>query len=221
MSLGMARPRGVTRGTEQRATTRGAVPEPDVVTIILGQLGTPTLRSLERALSDDRVRILASDLQGAELVRAVRQELPQVVILDERVAHSLLLRLKGRQRATGLLVVANKPSYLFGTMLLAAGATCVARRASSAEILAAVLNASRGQPIYIAGNGGQRVEWQAWSKVRQLTPREREVFDLLRHRESDGQIALRLEIRPETVRKHTARILRKLEVRSKRDLARW
>jgi DNA-binding NarL/FixJ family response regulator len=202
-------------------STRGALAEPHLVEVILGQLDAPTRRSLESALKGDRVRILASDLNGAELERAIHQKRPQVAILDERVAHSLLLRLQARQQATGLLIVANKPSYLFGTTLLAAGATCVARGVSSAELLAAVLKASRGEPIYIAGNGGQRVEWQTWSRLRQLTPREREVFDLLRRRESDGQIALTLDIRPGTVRKHTARILRKLEVKSKRDLARW
>jgi DNA-binding NarL/FixJ family response regulator len=56
------------------------------------------------------------------------------------------------------------------------------------------------------------------AKIAALTPREREVFEGLGRAESNDEIAHELKIGVETVRTHTANILRKLGVRSRRAL---
>lgn len=52
-----------------------------------------------------------------------------------------------------------------------------------------------------------------------LTPREREVAEMLRKRYSDKEIAEALFISPRTVARHVMNILDKLDVRSRRDVA--
>jgi predicted ATPase/DNA-binding CsgD family transcriptional regulator len=57
--------------------------------------------------------------------------------------------------------------------------------------------------------------------ARGLTPREREVLRLLARRATDREIADELSISPRTVMHHVSRILAKLEVASRRDVAAW
>jgi DNA-binding CsgD family transcriptional regulator len=54
-----------------------------------------------------------------------------------------------------------------------------------------------------------------------LTPREREVLRLLAQRPTDREIADELSISPRTVMHHVSRILAKLGVASRRDVAAW
>ena len=62
------------------------------------------------------------------------------------------------------------------------------------------------------------VESRFEAKMATLTPREREVFEGLSRAETNDEIAHELQIGVETVRTHTAKILRKLGVRSRRAL---
>jgi DNA-binding CsgD family transcriptional regulator len=65
---------------------------------------------------------------------------------------------------------------------------------------------------------GHAVESRFEAKITTLTPREREVFECLSRAESNDEIAYELKIGVETARTHTANILRKLGVRSRRAL---
>jgi DNA-binding NarL/FixJ family response regulator len=197
---------------------KALMPVSDLVTVAVGRLDPLVLLGLIATLCGDPcVRILAADLTAASLERAVAQQAPRVVILNEAVEHSLLGRLTSREPPIGVVVLAHDPTRAYGMQVLGVGATCVAQNASSAEILAAVRLAAQGERRFLSADG-HRVEPRYPSNARLLTPREREV---LRHRSrgaSYAQIALAMGISVETVKKHAAGIRRKLGVHSTREL---
>lgn len=188
------------------------------LTVVLGRFDQLVRRGLADALREDpRVRIVASDLHDAALEEVVAREAPRVLILDEAIDHSLLARLKASQPRTGVLVLAGSSTRLYRTLLRSAGAGLLSSSAPIAEILAAVDIAGGGER---SATGDQLPEPAPGSPrgVNRLTPREREVFGCLSRGMSYEAIAVALHIAPETVRTHTRRICRKLEVPGKRSL---
>jgi DNA-binding NarL/FixJ family response regulator len=191
--------------------------ESDVVTVVIGRFDPVVRRGLVDILREDRcLRVLVSDLEGQAFECAVAQQGPQVVILDE-VAWSALSYWRSLQPATGVVVLARAPTRTYGMHLLATGATCLARTASCADILDAVHLTARGGRVFASADG-HRIERRYPVKTHSLTPREEEVLEHLSRDSSYAQIALSLRISVHTVHTHVANVLRKLEVRSKRDL---
>jgi len=191
---------------------------PASLTVVLGRFDQLVRRGLADALREDpRVRIVASDLHDAALEEIVAREAPRVLILDEAIDDSLLARLKASQPRTGVLVLAARSTRLYRTLLRSVGAGLLSSSAPTAEILAAVDIAGRGE----RSATGDQLPGAGPSSLRavdRLTPREREVFGCLSKGMSYEAIAVVLQIAPETVRTHTRRICRKLEVPGKRSL---
>jgi DNA-binding NarL/FixJ family response regulator len=103
------------------------------ITVMLGRFDALIGRGLEGVLQEDRgLRIIRTDLDGPELERAVAQQAPRVVVLDEAsaVGLSALKRLRAAQPGVGLIVLAHHPTRAVGAQLLAAGATCLSDRAA-------------------------------------------------------------------------------------------
>jgi DNA-binding NarL/FixJ family response regulator len=146
----------------------------------------------------------------------VAERLPRVVILGEAGDYDLLMRLKTSQPTMGVLVLVRDLTPLYGALLLVAGATCLGRAASVADIHAAVHLAAQGEPTLFCADGTRVV--RRGPNEGLLTPREIEVFELLRLGWLYAGIGRALHIEPETVRTHTHSICRKLNVRSKQEL---
>lgn len=192
-----------------------------VFRVVTGRLDPAVRASVEQALLSDRqVEIIAAELSRAAFVRVVRREAPDLSIVDEAVGLLPLMSLKASRPAMALVVVSSQPADLYGELLMMVGVTCLARGLSSADMRAAVIHAARGEQMFVSADG-RRLARRTPDRLQRLTAREREVFEQLRCSASDGEIALALRISPETVRTHTSSILRKLEVKSKRDLAGW
>lgn len=173
---------------------------PASLTVVLGRFDQLVRRGLADALREDpRVRIIASDLHDAALEEVVAREAPRVLILDDAIEDSLLTRLKASQPRTGVLILASSSTRLYRTLLRSVGAGFLSPSASTAEILAAVDIAGRGQRsatgdhVPAPGPGSLR-------GVDRLTPRERQVFGYLSRGMSYEAIAVVLRIAPETVR---------------------
>ncbi len=110
-------------------------------------------------------------------------------------------------------------------MLLAAGATCLARSASTEELITAVRLAAHGRRRSSSENG-QGLEQSTPGKTRVLTQRELESLtaseiDTLKHLSrglSNAQIALKMQRGEATIKTHSERIRRKLGVKHKHEL---
>jgi hypothetical protein len=71
-------------------------PERGAVTVLMSLEGLAGYAVAAALRADRSVRVLASDVTGGEVERAVAQRRPRVVIVDERVEYSLLLGLGRR-----------------------------------------------------------------------------------------------------------------------------
>src|SRR4029078_4704452 len=69
--------------------------------------------------------------------------------------------------------------------------------------------------------GAAPAEPSADADLDQLTPREREVLQLIARGYMYKEIALRLSISAKTVEAHVSAVLRKLQLSSRHELSRW
>lgn len=190
----------------------------DIVSIVMGYFDPHLRRDLECVLmADHSFDVLASALSDVALEEALARRQPQIVILSDMVEYALLARLKARHISTAVVVIACQPSPLAGTMLLAAGITCVAAGAPAADLQAAVRCSTPVASVFVTEDG-HWVERYSGSGSRKLTPREMEVFEQLSKGKSYAEVALKLRIGYETVRTHAARICNKLGTKSRLEL---
>jgi DNA-binding NarL/FixJ family response regulator len=191
-----------------------AMSEDGIVTVLLGRFDPLVQLGLTQILnSDDRLRVVGADLDGAALEQSFARWAPGVAILDETTEYSLLARLRITYATTGILILAHDPSRAYGMRLLSAGAACIGLDTSSADILASVRSIVGGVDACALAD-----EQLTSAKTYSLTPREIEVLEYLSRGLSHAEIALELRIGVETVRTHAARVRRKLNVRNKREL---
>lgn len=188
------------------------------VTAVVGRLDPLLGLGLAHVLDlDPSVRVIASSLGDKELEHIVVHHAPEIAVLDEKAESYALTRLRLLQPATGIVVLAHNPSRAYGMSLLTHGVTCLARNASIADILTAIHFTAQGDRLFISPDGG-RAERRCLEDACHLTMRETEVLEQVSTGRSNPEIAHILQISPETVHTHVARIRQKLKVNSKRDL---
>lgn len=151
--------------------------------------GEPEFRSVSRSSLEDRSR-------G-----------PVVVVLDESAPFS---ELESWQAVSGVVVLADSPSCLFGSLLGEAGVVCLAKDAIAGRVATAIRLAAR------EGVFEKRLDERHGVA---LSRREGEVFELLRLGKKPAEIALLLEISLATVRTYCAKLRMKLGVKTIRDIA--
>ncbi len=189
------------------------------IRVVLGQFGALVDRGLIEILQEDEsFKLLGNNLDCLALECAVAEQKPEIVILDEGCVPepSLLTRLLAARPEIGLVVMAHLPSRAYAARLLAAGATCLSKDASPADIRATVHLAAEGRHMLtfdVASQSGRSTRGEA-----RLTPRQAEVFQYMRLGQSYPTIAYTLGISVETVRTHAEQVLRKLGVTRKSEL---
>src|SRR6476660_8753580 len=144
---------------------------------------------------------------GAEVLRRVRPEAPDVVFLALSVSDA----------AEDVIAV------------IRAGARgYVTKTISGADLAAAIERVAEGDAVFsprLAGfvldafRSGERVGGDA--ELDELTPREREVLQLIARGYLYKEIAARLHLSPKTVESHVSAVLRKLQLSSRNELTRW
>jgi DNA-binding NarL/FixJ family response regulator len=186
------------------------------VTVVIGAFEPLIGRGLSATLTDDRrLSVIAADLDGNQLVHAVTGRASCVAVMDEAAAYSLLPRLAEHGGRTGVVVLAHHPTVTYGRLLLALGATCVARDVLPEKIADAVFASGQGERIFMAGDG---LDLNA-KDVPLLTRRELQVLTYVSEGKPYAVIGLELGISVETVRKHVAKARRTIGVRTRHELA--
>jgi DNA-binding NarL/FixJ family response regulator len=181
----------------------------------------------------DRVEVLGEAETVAEAVPLIKELDPDVVLLDvhlpdgggEAVIAGVALERPGVKFLA--LSVSDAAEDVIG--VIRAGARGYVTKTISGEELAdAVRRVADGDAVFsprLAGfvldafRAGERV--QSDSELNELTPREREVLQLIARGYRYKEIAARLHLSIKTVESHVSSVLRKLQLSSRHELTRW
>lgn len=191
------------------------------------------LRMLIGAQPDMDVVGEAAD--GAEAVQKVLDTRPDVALVDITMPGSggikAIERIRQECPKTRVLVLTmhDVPAYLRSA--LAAGASgYIVKSAADSELLSAIRAVHRGHTVLDADLAVMVVQGRLGRKaagsrgggpVSPLSPREREVLDLVAQGYTNQQIAERLGLSVRTVETYRSRLVEKLGLRSRADLVRY
>jgi FixJ family two-component response regulator len=154
---------------------------------------------------------------------ALERRRPDVVVLNMRVGGedglAMLRRIKAMRSGVAVFMLANEPDVELAVGAMKAGAADVVTKPINTEqLIQSVLDSLRQDVHLGAVEGGRRpVEVRGFS---QLTPREREVLQLIANGQSNKEAGRELGISPRTIEVHRARVMEKLGAKNTADLMR-
>jgi DNA-binding NarL/FixJ family response regulator len=180
---------------------------------------------LERLLRDNGFDVVASVQDGESLVRAIRDEQPEIAIVDIRLPptfrdEGVRAALEARERfpETAILIVSQYVERAYANELLADGRGGIGyllkdRIMDVNEFVDAVRRVASGgtalDPEVVSQLLSRR---RSGGALERLTPREREVLALMAEGRSNAGIASELVLTVGAVEKHVASILSKLRL---------
>lgn len=182
--------------------------------------------------ADEGFEVVALAKDGAQVVEWVERHRPQVVTLDVRMARlngiDATLKMGEIASGTAVLAITDQMDPISIQGMLRAGALGYIHKDTSAQImLYAIRSIARGEAYFCPRIARRVVESFVLGKVNPgssplavLTPREREVAQLLSEGYSTRHIAKRLFVSIKTVDTHRYQVLKKLGLRGIADLTR-
>ena len=183
----------------------------------------------ELLAADPRIEIVGEASTGREAVERARQLEPDVVLMDVRMPDldgiAATRELSQAIPAVRVLILTTfeQDDYVFGA--LRAGASgFLLKRSRPEELIAAVQTVAAGDSL-LSPSVTRRVidrmaqqptpELAGQDNLDDLTPREREVLELIARGFSNREIAAALTVEESTIRTHVKRILMKLGLRDR------
>jgi two-component system, LuxR family, response regulator FixJ len=161
------------------------------------------------------------DVEG--FFAGVERRRPDVVVLNARVGTedglSILRRLRSLRLGTPVFVIEDKPHVDLAVLAMKAGAASVVAKPIDTEMLLRAVRDALRQDIHVGAveDGKRPVEVRGFS---QLTPRERQVLELITNGQSNKEAGRLLGISPRTIEVHRARVMEKLGAKNTADLMR-
>lgn len=161
------------------------------------------------------------DVEG--LISSFDRRRPDVVVMNINVGGtetlSTLKSIKAQRTGTPVFILAERHDVEMAVAAMKAGATDVITKPIDTErFVRAVRDALRRDVHLGAVQGGRRpIEIRGFN---QLTPREREVLQLITNGQSNKEAGRELNISPRTIEVHRARVMEKLGARNTADLMR-
>jgi DNA-binding NarL/FixJ family response regulator len=179
--------------------------------------------------SDEEIEVVGEAGDGRAAVAEAGARRPDVVLMDVRmpdldgIAATRELLTVSPEIKVAILTTFEQDDYIFGA--LNAGASgFLLKRTKPEELLAAVHTLAAGDSLLSPSVTRRVIERmaerpvadpQASRRLDALTPREREVLELIARGLSNGEIAAAFVIEESTVKTHVKRILMKLRLRDR------
>jgi DNA-binding NarL/FixJ family response regulator len=183
---------------------------------------------VELLSGDPSVDIAGEAATGREAVDRARRLDPDVVLMDVRmpdldgIEATRALTHSGARARVLILTTFEQDDYIFGA--LRAGASgFLLKRTRPEELIAAVHTIATGDSLLSPSVTRRVIDRMARqpgpqlddAKVHDLTPRERDVLELLARGLSNREIAEDLIVEESTIRTHVKRVLMKLGLRDR------
>lgn len=179
--------------------------------------------------SDDSVLVVGEATDGRDAVEATARDQPDVVLMDIRmpgvdgIAATREIVVRTPRTRVLILTTFSDDEYVVGA--LAAGASgFLLKRTQPEQLIAAIHTVAAGEALLspsVTRTVIDRMARQsspdaaAARRLRELTPREREVLVLMARGMSNAEIATAFVVEESTVKTHVKRIMAKLELRDR------
>jgi DNA-binding NarL/FixJ family response regulator len=178
--------------------------------------------------SDESIEVIGEAGDGREAVERIRELAPELVLMDIRMPHVDGISATREVLAATpdvkvvVLTTFEQDDYIFDA--LSAGASgFLLKRTQPEELIAAIHTVAAGDSLLspsvtrrvIDRMAGQPTPVDTSRRLDELTPREREVLELMARGLSNREIAKRFVIEESTVKTHVKRILMKLRLRDR------
>jgi len=178
---------------------------------------------------DEAIQVVGEAGDGHAAVSRTRELLPDVVLMDVRmpdldgISATREVLVGSPEVRVVILTTFEQDDYIFGA--LSAGASgFLLKRTRPEELIAAIHAVAAGDSL-LSPSVTRRVidrmarqpppDTSASERLAELTPREREVLELVARGLSNGEIAVAFVIEESTVKTHVKRILMKLGLRDR------
>jgi DNA-binding NarL/FixJ family response regulator len=186
-----------------------------------------------RAELGDTVDVVGSASEVDAAIDMIRDRVPEVVLVDVHMPAGGGARVIAEVLASNpevkflALSVSDAPDDVIAT--IRAGARgYVTKTISPADLVDAIARVHDGDAVFSPRLAGFVLDAfageappQTDPELEQLTPREREVLRLIARGYAYKEVARELSISVKTVETHVSSVLRKLQLSSRHQLARW
>ena len=197
--------------------------------VLLADDHTLLLGAFEKLLSAD-CEIVGQVSDGRALVAAADELKPDIVVLD--ISMPLLNGLEAarqiRQKARNVkfvFVTMNDDADLAAEAFRSGASAYVLKQSAASELLTAIRQVIEGRsyvtPLITQDLVGSLVHGDQSAPGHQLTPRQREVLQLLAEGRSMKEAASLLNLTPRTVAFHKYRMMEQLKVKSTAELVQY
>jgi DNA-binding NarL/FixJ family response regulator len=179
--------------------------------------------------SDETIDVVGEAGDGRDAITRARELRPDVVLMDVRmpnldgIAATRDVLAVSPELKVIILTTFEQDDYIFGA--LRAGASgFLLKRTRPEDLIAAIHTVAAGDSLLSPSVTRKVIDRMAeqpapdassGERLTVLTPREREVLELVARGLSNGEIAQAFVIEESTVKTHVKRILRKLQVRDR------
>jgi len=204
---------------------RGALAHEDALRTVIADDSTLLREGLARLLEDAGIEVVAQARDADELMLKVRSYHPDVAIVDIRMPPNqtdegirAAREIRAKHPETGVLVLSQYVDHTYAVELLSDSAEGLGyllkdRISEVDEFTGAVRRVAEGgsalDPLVVAELVGRN---RGDDPIERLSPREREVLELMAAGRSNQAIGQRLFISPRAVEKHVTSIFTKLRL---------
>jgi DNA-binding NarL/FixJ family response regulator len=197
--------------------------------VLLADDHTLLLGAFEKLLSAE-CDIVGQVSDGRALVAAAEALKPDLIVLD--ISMPLMNGLEaGRQIKQRLpqvklvFLTMNEDADLAAEAFRSGASGYLLKRSAASELATAIREVMHGRsyvtPLITEGLVGALMQFDEHNPVRELTPRQREVLQLLAEGRSMKDVASVLKLTPRTVAFHKYRMMEQLNVKSTAELVQY